>query len=66
METKPISNLTKYRRKKNMTIAELAEKVEMSGAAICRYERGERKMSVPTARLLAAALGLKCWWKLYD
>ena len=66
MTNKDVSNLTKYRRKKNLTIAELAEKVEMSGAAICRYERGERKMSVETARLIASALGMKCWWKLYD
>ena len=64
LENKP-SNLTKYRRKKKLTINELAEKTGVSGATICRYERGERKMPVEMAKVIAQALNIKCWWKLY-
>ena len=61
-----ISNLTKYRRKRNITISELAEMVGVAGATICRYETGERKMSVEMAKKIAAALHLRWWWRLYD
>lgn len=59
------SNLTKYRRKKKLTISELAELVGISGATICRYEKGERRMSVDIAKKIAEVLGVK-WWRLYD
>jgi len=59
------SNLTKYRRKKKLTISELAELVGISGATICRYEKGERKMSVDIAKKIAEVLCVK-WWRLYD
>ena len=58
-------NLTKYRRKKKLTISELAEKVGLTGATICRYETGERKMPVETAKKIAEVLKVT-WWKLYD
>ena len=61
-----MGNLTKFRRKRNMTIDELAEKVGVSGATICRYEKGERKMPVETARKIAEALRIRWWWRLYD
>ena len=59
------SNLTKYRRKKKLTIVELADLVGVSGATICRYENGERKMPVDVAKKIADVLNVK-WWKLYD
>lgn len=59
------SNLTKYRRKRKLTISELADLVGVSGAAICRYEKGDRKMSVDIAKKIADVLKVK-WWKLYD
>ena len=61
-----MSNLTKYRRLKKMTMAELADRVGVSQPTICRYERGERQMPVDMARKIATVLQVKCWWKLYD
>jgi transcriptional regulator with XRE-family HTH domain len=49
-----------------MTIAELAAKVGVTGATICRYENGDRKMTVEMAKKIAHVLNVKCWWKLYD
>jgi len=65
LENKP-SNLTKFRRKRKLTINELADLVGMTGATICRYEKGDRKMPVENARIIAKALHVRCWWKLYD
>lgn len=59
------SNLTKYRRKRKLTISELADLVGVAGATICRYEKGERKMPVETAKVIAQALHVRWWWKLY-
>lgn len=61
-----MGNLTKYRRRKGLTISDLAEKIGVSGATICRYEKGERQMTVEMAKKIAAALGVRWWWKLYD
>ena len=61
-----MGNLTKYRRLKKMTINELAEKVGVAGATICRYENGERRMTVEMAKKIAAVLCVRSWWKLYD
>ena len=58
-------NLTKFRRKKNLTISELAEKVGVSGTCIYRYEEGTRKMQVEMAKRIAEVLKIK-WWRLYD
>lgn len=62
MET---SNLTKYRKKRKLKIGELADRVGVAGATICRYERGERSMSVEIAKKIAEVLHVK-WWKLYE
>lgn len=59
------SSITKYRRKRGMTIDQLASLVGTSGATICRYEKGARKMPVETAKKIADVLKVK-WWKLYD
>ena len=61
-----MGNLTKYRRLRKLTISELAEKVGVAGATICRYERGERRMPVEMAKKIAAILHVRLWWKLYD
>ena len=58
------SNLTKFRRKRKLTISDLAELVGVSGASICRYEKGERKLSVEMAKKIAEVLKVS-WWKLY-
>ena len=59
------SNLTKFRRKRKLTINELADLVGTSGASICRYEKGERQMSVEVAKKIAAVLKVR-WWRLYN
>ena len=61
-----MSNLTKFRRKRGLTIDELAKKAGVAGATICRYERGERQMPVETAKRIAQALRIRWWWRLYD
>lgn len=58
------SNLTKFRRKKKLTINELAERVGTTGASICRYENGERKLPVEMAKKIADVLKIR-WWRLY-
>ena len=60
-----ISNLTKFRRKRKLCINELADRVGVSGACICRYEKGARKMPVETAKKIAEVLRVS-WWRLYD
>lgn len=60
-----MGNLTKYRRKRKLTISKLAEKIGVSGACICRYERGERQMPVETAKKIEAVLKVS-WWRLYS
>lgn len=61
-----MGNLTKYRKQNKMKISELAEKVGVSGAAISRYERGKRQMTVEMAKKIATVLNVENWWELYD
>lgn len=53
------------REKAGMTIQELAEKVGVSAAAICRYEQGKRIPKTPIAKRIANELGL-VWYELID
>ena len=57
--------LKEIRKKRNLTVAELAERVGTTEASISRYETGSRKMSVEMAKKIADVLKVK-WWKLYD
>lgn len=59
------SNLTKFRRKRKLTIIELAERVGTSGATICRYEKGERKLPIEMAKKISEVLKVR-WWRLYE
>lgn len=57
--------LKEIRKKRNLTVAELAERVGTTEASISRYETGSRKLSVEMAKKIADVLKVK-WWKLYD
>jgi len=60
-----VGNLKEARKKKKMSLEELAKKIGVTEGAISRYETGDRNMSVETARKIADVLKVK-WWKLYD
>ena len=60
-----MGNLKEARKKKKMSLEELAKKIGVTEGAISRYETGDRNMSVETARKIADVLKVK-WWKLYD
>lgn len=57
--------LKEIRKKRNLTVAELAERVGTTEASISRYETGNRKLPVEMAKKIADVLKVK-WWKLYD
>lgn len=57
--------LKEFRKKRNLTVAELAERVGTTEASISRYETGSRKLPVEMAKKIADVLKVK-WWKLYD
>ena len=60
-----VGNLKEARKKKKMSLTELAKKIGVTEGAISRYETGDRKMPVEIARKIADVLKVK-WWKLYD
>lgn len=58
-------NFTAARKKKKLTISELASLVGVSEACISRYETGVRQMPVSMAKKIAEILKVR-WWELYD
>ena len=52
-------NIRLYRRIRDISQLDLAEKVDVSVNFICNVENGERWMSAPTLARLAAALGVE-------
>lgn len=56
------------RIKKNLTLKELAEKVNASESMMCRIEKGERRPSPELAKRLSVTLNLstrKIWEMFY-
>lgn len=60
-----MGNLRAARKKRGLSVNELAERVGVSEATISRYETGDREMPVRMARKIAQVLKVK-WWKLYN
>ena len=50
--------IREIRKAKGMTLAALAKKVNTTPAALCRYEKGNRKPSIFMAVKIASALGV--------
>lgn len=50
------NNIRKLRKQKGMTLKDLAEKVGVTVQCISNYEQGIRKVDLPTAAIIAAAL----------
>lgn len=57
--------LKEAREKAGMTIYELAAKVGVSPAAICRYELGKRSPKLPIAKKIADVLKIN-WYSIID
>lgn len=60
-----MGNLREIRKRRKMSVTELAARVSVSEATISRYETGDREMPVRMARKIAQVLKVK-WWKLYN
>lgn len=58
-------SLREARIKSGLSMDELGEKAGVSGAAICRYEHGDRVPKVKIAKKLGKILGIE-WYKLID
>ncbi len=52
-------NLKRLRVQKNMTQAELAERVGVSGPMITQIERGTKTLSMPLGKAIADVIGCK-------
>ena len=50
--------LKEIRRKRGLTLKQVAEKVEAAESTICLYERGKRSPNLEMAMKLASALGV--------
>jgi len=59
------SVLTMYRKKRKLTVTELANKIGVTEACISRYETGSRSIPIKSAKKIAEVLKVK-WWKLYE
>lgn len=57
--------LKEAREKAGMTIHEIAEKVGVSAAAICRYEHGKRSPKLTIAKKIGNVLNIP-WYELID
>lgn len=60
-----MSRLRAFRLEKKLSQAELAQAIGVSTICISRYERGERKISVDTAKKLALVLDVN-WISLFE
>lgn len=54
------NNIAKYRKRANMTQAELAEKLDVSVSFISRVERGLKRLKLSSLILVAEILGISC------
>ena len=57
--------LKEAREKAGLTMDELAKKAGVTGAAICRYEQGQRTPKLSIAKKLAKILHIK-WYEIMD
>ena len=57
--------LKKIRTEKAMTLAEVAERAEISESYYCQIENGKRGVPVHTAQRIAGALDID-WQRFYD
>ena len=60
-----MENLRKTRLAKKLSQKELADELGVTTATISRYESGERKLPVETAKRIAEILGVD-WYTLFD
>lgn len=60
-----MENLRKARLAKKLSQKELADELGVTTATISRYESGERKLPVETAKRIAEILGVD-WYTLFD
>ena len=60
-----MENLRKARLAKKISQKELADELGVTTATISRYESGERKLPVETAKRIAEILGVD-WYTLFD
>jgi len=60
-----MGNLRKARIEKKLSQKELADKLNVTTATISRYESGERKLPVETAKRIAEILEVD-WYALFD
>ena len=51
------TKITKIRKSRALTAAELAKKIGVTQPTISRYERGPRKMTVENAQRISTTLG---------
>lgn len=59
-------NVRLYRKQKNLTQLELAERADLSVDSIKRVERGSRTMSLENFMRIADALGVSVSYLLYE
>lgn len=57
--------LKRLRVEKNMSQNDIAAKIGVTAATICRYESGKRKLSLDIAKKLAEVLEIP-WQQLYE
>jgi transcriptional regulator with XRE-family HTH domain len=60
-----MGNLRKARIEKKLSQKELADELGVTTATISRYESGERKLPVETAKRIAELLDVN-WYSLFD
>jgi len=60
-----MSKLRAFRLEKKLSQFELGKAIGVSPICISRYERGERKISVDTAKKIALVLDIE-WTSLFD
>ena len=60
-----MENMRKARLAKKLSQKELADELGVTTATISRYESGERKLPVETAKRIAEILGVD-WYTLFD
>ena len=59
-----MNNLRRIRKERKLTQKELSRKTGISNVNLCRYETGNRKLPVETAKKIACVLGVE-WYNLY-
>ena len=64
-EGKRVTNVTKYRKLKGMTQADLCRATGISPQLLSMIENGTRNLTIESAKMIAPVLGVK-WYELYD